>query len=198
MNSVQTVKLTHLSQMHALPLGVKPLPEIVEAIVNSQIKVANYITKHPEAFVFLEGLTENWTGVPTDLMTHVVTKVIFPKGLPEDVAKLNSLQKDFLSNIDGEGSVRILNRFGALKSMYRTISPEENKIIHSKIVEAKTFEDALIHINEPRERAAMESIKAVLKDNPHIKEVILVFGGGHDFSRFCNEFGFEHEKVNCH
>jgi hypothetical protein len=196
MNSVQAVKLTHLGQMHALPFGLKPLPETVEAIVNSQIKVANYIKNHPEAIVFLEGLTENWTGVPNGFMTHVVTEMLFPMGLPEDAAKLNSLQKEFLSAKNGEGSVRILNRLGALKSMYRTISPEESTIIDSKIFEAKTLEEASIYMNEPREKAAMDSIKEVLKDNPHVKEVILVFGGSHDFSPYCGEYGFEHEKVN--
>ncbi len=140
MNSIQTVKLTHLGQMHTIPFGIKPLPETVEAIVNS----ANYIKKHPEAFVFVEGLIENWTGVPNDSMTYVVAKELFPKGLPEDAAKLNSLQKEFLSDKDGESSVRILNRLGALKSMYRTISLEESKINHFKVFESKTFEEASI------------------------------------------------------
>lgn len=189
MNAVQPVKIIHLGQANILPFGVEPCHEVAERIVNSQIKVANYIKKHPEAIVFLEGFVVNWSGIPDDSMTYEVAR-LFPNGLPEDADKLTLPQKKFLS--EKAGAVTILNRLGQLKSIYRTISPEESKINHSKLFET---EDSF-YMYESRERAAMASIQEVLKDNPSIKKVILVFGNAHDFSPYCHKYGFEHKKIS--
>lgn len=127
--------------------------------------------------------------VPQDSLMLPV-KFLFPNGLPTDVAKLSSLQKEYLSGKDGEGAVMTMVRLGELKSVYRTISPEESEIIDSKI-----FEGKFSFIYEPREMAAMKCIQETLKHNAHIKDLILVFGSSHDFSRYCINYGFQHEKV---
>jgi hypothetical protein len=183
------IKLIHLGQSHKLPFNYKASPEYVEQMVASQIKVATYIKNHPNALVFLEGLTESFWGIPGGGLTRAA-KILFPDGLPDDAAKLNSLQKDYLYN--GEDAVRTMNRLGDLKSMYRTISPKQSKFVDSRISKGEW-----IHIFGTREIAAMESIKEVMKKNPDKKEVILVFGDAHDFSKHCLKYGFQHEKVSC-
>lgn len=182
------IKLTHLGQAHKLPFNYTAGPEYVEKMIESQIKVANYIKNHPDALVFLEGLTESFSGIPEGMFT-LSTKMIFPTGLPDDAAKLNSLQKDYLYN--AEEAVRTMNRLGELKSMYRTISPEQSKVVDSLISDGDWS-----HMIGTREVAAMECIKEVLEKNPDKKEVILVYGDAHDFSKYCSDFGFQYEKIS--
>lgn len=183
------IKLTHLGQCHKPPFNYTAGPEYVEEMIESQIKVANYIKNHPDALVFLEGLTESFSGIPEGVFT-LSAKMIFPTGLPDDAAKLNSLQKDYLYN--AEAAVRTMNRLGELKSMYRTISPEQSEVVDSLISDGDWS-----HMFGTREVAAMECIKEVLEKNPDKKEVILVYGDEHDFSKHCLDYGFKHEKISC-
>lgn len=90
------IKLTHLGQLHRCPFDSRVTPEVIELVATSQIKVANYIKAHPKALIFLEGLTESYTGIPGDRLTSVV-KIIFPSGVPASVGALNQLQKKILT-----------------------------------------------------------------------------------------------------
>lgn len=206
---MNTVKLTHLGQMHRLPFGIKPSPEIANQIVESQIKVANYIKEHPNALVFQEGQTENLLSVPFNDMTFFVRDILFPQGIPDDISKMNAMQKEFLSTY-GESMAPTLLRMGELKALYRTNTPKEFNAIHREAQEGylkalmgpkeEAEERSLRAVikNSPKvERAAMECMQEVLKHNPNAKEVIIVFGDKHDFSMLCKEYGFEHEKISC-
>lgn len=183
------MKLTHLGQTHQLPFGYKASPEFIEKMVESQIKVANYIKSHPNALVFLEGLTENYSGIPDEMLSFTA-KMIFPNGLPDNVVELNLLQKKFLYDFDG--SVRVMNFLGELKNIYRTITPEQSAIVDFKISEGDYN-----HIFTTREKAAMDCIQEVVKENSAIKEVIVVYGDVHDFAQHCRAYGFEHTKFSC-
>lgn len=186
------IKLTHLGQCHKLEFGLEPSPEIIEEIVESEIKVANYIKAHPDAFVFLESLTENYNGAHLGYSSSVA-KITFPNGLPDEAAKLNSQQKNFLSKC--QGAVRTMNNLGELNTIYRTITPEQSELIDSRI--GRGDYTAML---APRERAAMDSIVEVLKEKNEVDgetEVILVFGDAHDFTGYCREYGFVHEKISC-
>lgn len=182
------IKLTHLGQIHKLPFGYNASPKHIEETVKCQIKVANYIKSHPKAFVFLEGLTESYSGIPRDEMSSIV-RTYFPDGLPDDAAKLNKLQQDMLYDF---GAVRTMNYLGELKSMYRTISPEQSAIVDSRIASGD-WSDMLT----TREKAAMESVQEEMKKNYDLEEAILVYGDFHNFSEHCQEYGFEYEKVKC-
>lgn len=194
---VSEIKLTHLGQAHKLPFNLTASSEYVEHVMESQIKVSNYIKNHPDALVFLEALTESFSGIPEDEFT-VIAKMLFPDGLPDDAAKLDSFQKDYLYN--EEAAVRTMNRLGEVKSMYRTISPEQSKVVDSLTPDddwSHLSEDDWSHIDGIKELAAMECIKEVLEKNPDKNEVILVYGDAHDFSKHCLDYGFQYEKISC-
>lgn len=138
-----TIKLIHLGWMHALPFAAEETTsEYFEDMVKSQIKVANYIKNHPNSLVFLEGLTESYSGIPSNTF---VARMLFPDGLPDDAAKLSSLQKKYL--YDMEDAVRTMLYLGELKSIHRTISPEQAEVVDIRV----------------REKAAVECIQEELK-----------------------------------
>ena len=60
------MKIIHLGQLHKKPFGHKPTKEFLECVVDSQLKVIEYIKTHPDMPVLHEGLSENYQGVSHD------------------------------------------------------------------------------------------------------------------------------------
>lgn len=182
------VKLTHVGQFHKV-LGQHSIDEkILNGVVESQIKVANYIKSHPKAIVFLESWYDNYSSSDMGPMKFIAWK-IFSGKLPDDISKMDLQQKEFLYEM---GAVITMIYLDELKKVYRTISPSQSELVDSRIAQGD-----LSYMYKPRELAAMDSVKEVLESNPEIKEVILVFGSDHDFSKHCMDYGFQHEKVDC-
>ena len=186
---MNTIQITHLGQSHRLPGDLQPSPEILELVVDSQLKVANYIKEHPNALVFKEGLIENQFGI-NEHEVSFLAKFLFPHGLPNDSSKLSSEKKEFIYNM---GAVGIMNCLGELTTIYKTRTPEENADIEFLI--DKGEDHRLILAFE--EKSAMNCIQKVLKKKTNVNEVILVYGDFHNFESYCGELGFKYEKICC-
>jgi hypothetical protein len=87
------MKIIHLGQLHKKPFGHKPTREFLDCVVDSQLKIIEYIKTHPTIPVLHEGLDVNLQG--GNFLETVKARAIFPNGIPEKSA-LNKAQKEYL------------------------------------------------------------------------------------------------------
>lgn len=180
------LKVIHLGQVH--PRRNRNLTDShIKRVLNSQIKVAQYILKHPNTLVFVEGLAENYLS-PASEEFQIRAKKLFPEGLPDNPNDLNLFQKYYLYTWR---AVRVLFYLGLINSLFRTTTQIEKELV-VKHVEAGEQN----YIFGPREKIALNHIEEVTKRSPQ-KRVILVFGNAHDFSEECNLHLFAYEKISC-
>jgi hypothetical protein len=185
------MKIIHLHQQHKLPFGIKPIPEVIDATVQSQFMVAQEIKKRPRCPVLVEGLFEDVSDADSLKLSQVV-KIIFPRSFPTDFNDLTPLQKNLLYD---KGAVLTLFYLGEIPSIYKSIHKEA-----SEAIERQISEGFYAQIFKPRETEAIACAKeAAIK---HFKKldgstVIIVFGGGHDFKPYCDEERFEYEVIKC-
>ncbi len=187
--------LIHLGQVHKIP-GKVP-DEFRKAVVNSQIKIVEYLRKEKIVAVIAEGLFEDANPAlfkalddPAKVNMLGVAKLIFPKGIPADLSKLSDLQKEFLYE---NGAAMSMWFTGELKEVYRSIRPEASKAIDAKIAAAgekkygkawpvmigkdKELSDLIF---KQRDEAALEEVARVQKTGA--LKIALIFGQAHDFS----------------
>lgn len=120
------VEAIHLGQLHSN--GPNPDPKFFDAVVRSQLKIADALRYAPSANVILESLTDDLTqplyallsqgGAGTDL---AYAKRTFPNGLPKTIEECNKEQRKFLYNY---GSVRALYYLGEVRHVRAAIDPQ--------------------------------------------------------------------------
>ncbi len=148
-----SVRIIHLGQRHSSEFDKHDLKN-KDYVIESQLKIANYIKEHPNALVFVEWQTKNCN--KSNNFKSSCFSSIFPNGIPENSAELNKLQKGILADILAPNLMRSI---GKLDDVYKVISAKQSAIIHTEIRKNNyTF-----LFNEVREKAAMKSIKKILK-----------------------------------
>lgn len=198
--------VVHLPQEHWVP-DYHDDQDTIDRVARSQFEIAHSILKDKRA-VFYESLyadltIEDVTTGPSPTMTDAAI-MIFPEGLPNDFAKLNPLQREFLAKEGGAKMLLYLGKVDRLRKVYQT--QEQSDAIDQKIsTQSKKYggisnalkaKDPVILdlIFKQREAAAATEITSYLKANPG-KKTTVIFGGLHDFS---DEFPRGFERARCH
>lgn len=176
-------KVLHIAQRH---YSSRYGYEQIEGVWKSQVKIVKELQKRPEVAVFMESLAEtshNYQGFYTELVN-----IIFPAGIPNQERDWSPLQKKFLAE---RGAPRILHYLGILPTLYRAINPVLSERIDKEI--KKGLDAGLSPLKEPlkslifdtRDKALAEEVKKffMIPENKN-REVIVIFGAAHDFSRY--------------
>lgn len=179
------MRIIHLGQLHKKPFGHRPTKVFLECVVDSQLKIIEYIKAHPNTPVLHEGLSQNYEAASHD--DKLKARIIFPNGIPEKSA-LSIVQKEYLYE---KGGVFALYYLGELEKIYKAIHPEISRVIDQGVANGN-----LSLILEPRQREAILCAREVMASISGIKSVILVFGDSHDFQRYSSEYPLEFAKVS--
>ena len=103
-----------------------------EEISKSQFLILKEIEKNPNALVFLESHTEDYTpelllNNKTIKLLSEIAKMFFPEGkIPEDYSQLTNMQKEFLREYGGALTAYFM---GVIDTVHRSISPSNCKEI---------------------------------------------------------------------
>lgn len=184
------IHMFHITQAHKLPFGMKPEPEYIETVIQSQLNVAQAIKEHKNRPVLVEGLHEDAFFDP-DNEFNKAAKMIFPQGLQRNSKELTSLQREFLYS---NGAAFTMLYLGEIPRLYKSIHKEASDVIDQQI-SSGDFEK----IFSPREKEAIDCVKEAASkqsDNPNKTTVLLVYGGGHNFDSYCKLENFDCEVIN--
>ena len=185
------MKLIHLAQVHKNPYNEAKIDsgEFNEC-VSSQLKIANYLIRYPLCHVIAEGVIDtSLVGLNAKASAaKVYLNKIFPTGFPEAPEELTDMQKKLLYSF---GASFIMFGLGKIK-LHRSTSPQFEKLY----IESSTHWSPLdhIHLFEEREKEAMTCIQEIIFDEEP-NEMILIYGGAHDFSSYCDKLGYQYERI---
>ncbi len=210
--------IINLAQAHPHPEGFeyyKDKPEALREVLVSQLQVAEEIMKliqealkdlgkksgtvgldkGLDIYVFLEGLSETLTpDYPGYLQDKKTTSLLFPDGLPKsaDVDSMSKEQQKFLVQYRSTGVLFLL---GYLSQLHPTIPKELAEGIIQKIQAGEINDELIDLVVEGRSRMALWLIQEFFGDE--FVNAILVFGAGHDLSKYCEDLGYELRRIDC-
>lgn len=123
--------------------------------------------------------------------------------MPEDLKTLNSLQKEFITEI---GGAKTLYYLGEIETLHATTTKENAEITDNYVtpIIEKFGEKALgclIHFDSETHKIIMEQredmvVDLVKKLDPSYKKALIVFGAGHNFSDNFEKKGLKHSYVH--
>ena len=188
------ISISHIKQMHSIGDTRFLSPVDYEKIAFSQYNVAEAILqnqKESKSIVLVEGLTQDLTPLEMSITKADDAQYIFPHGLPKTYSELDDQQKYFLVTVGGPYTLYYLH---LLPNLYKTLTPEEDNEIRSKLEydNPSKMLSKIYHadgsmtkeydklINKKRELSALKlAVQAAIEtENPNI---LLVFGDAHDF-----------------
>lgn len=179
-----------------------------EEVSKSQFKIAKYIEKNSNLPVFSEQIDTNISlrDLSSEQLQKVASEVLkntFNSGLPQSYSDLTLDEKRRLFSSGGD-LVQLL--LGKIDTLYKVVPNREvqdvifkevtDSLIKNPIAESDSgffSKDSEVYklIYDKRERLALNEINNYFDKNPHQKEVILIYGGAHDFSRYPELFPSE-------
>ncbi|BCA94874.1 hypothetical protein TUM19329_12350 [Legionella antarctica] len=185
------MRIIHIAQLHKIPFINKPTKEVFDRVIQSQLKVAQEIKKHPHHFpVVVEGLSKNLKDASFSGMSNYL-KMRFPSGLPTNSNELNQKEKEFIYEY---GAALTLFILGEIPSIYKSIHKEAHEVIRTEISNGN-FQN----IFAPREEEAIKCIKeTAINHFGKIDDstVIIVFGAKHNFKPYCIRENFDLEVID--
>ncbi len=185
----------------------KDKPDALREVLVSQLQVAEEIMKliqealkkdgaaGLDIYVFLEGLFETLTpDYPGYLQDQKTAFLLFPEGLPKsaDVDSMTEAQQKFLVKYRSPGVLFLL---GYLTQLHPTIPKELAESILQKIQAGEINDELIDLVVEGRSRMALWLIQEFFGDE--FVNAILVFGAGHDLSKYCEDLGYELRRIDC-
>jgi len=185
----------------------KDQPDALREVLVSQLQVAEEIMKliqealkksgtaGLDVHVFLEGLFETLTpDYPGYLQDQKTASLLFPEGLPQsaDVDSLTEAQQKFLVTYRSSGVLFLL---GYLSQLHPTIPKELAESILQRIQAGEINDELIDLIVEGRSRMALWMIQEFFGDE--FVNAILVFGAGHDLSKYCEDLDYELRRIDC-
>ncbi|CAM2952033.1 Uncharacterised protein [Legionella steigerwaltii] len=155
-----------------------------DEIAASQFAVAQYIIKHPDTAVVLEGLSHELSAElinPDDPVVQEVRKHFDHTTFDKDFIELTPEQKKLLA--DKFGAMVVLY-VGLLDKIYPSIRPETAKVLHQAIKDIgddyERLRDVADDFQKIRESEALTlSVEAAEKSNK--TAVLLLYGAEHRF-----------------
>lgn len=190
----ESLKIFHLTQRHKVEGGSAKGKELA---THSQYNIAKYISIHNKIPVVVEGINEDSKNICATRKDDCdfARNIVFPNGLPQKYEELNFLQKSTIYEMGGPVTLLYL---GIIPALYGAIDEHNGNIANEKLERLSTREFLATFRRDPnwdnREALAIEFCKKAAKKHygdTHNKEVILVFGGDHDFTSECNKQGFK-------
>ncbi len=208
------IEILHVAQTHRDALrtldehkangGTGAARNLLDMVVQSQLKVAQLIKKHPNTPVVSESCGRTLSYPLTDevsIQIHKKIKEIYSQGMPEKLESLTDVQKRLLYEY---GAPFLLFFLGQIKTLYRS-SNEDGEVANamkhmSSVKDSDNYNELLDILDEPREKEAIQhAIEAIylddLKNNttnlPNHqllnRQVLLVYGSAHNFKRHCTK-----------
>lgn len=181
MDSHKTIHLTHVKQIHLPPhVNIAEInPSDFEKVAYSQFQVAQAILDNPNALVLKESLYEDYTPeLSLQNQNSAKAKALFPEGSFTDYGKLNGEQKNYLARRSGAVTLYDL---GILSAVYKTLEKyQDNKIKQILLLSSGDYEKT----DPIRESLAITQVQLAAKKSASQEvEVLLIFGGKHDFTK---------------
>lgn len=190
-------------------------------LADSQLRVAKYIEKNPNTPVFTEQATETLTfktKAPAEVEKAIKPyRELFPNGLPPQTQQLTVEQKGKLANLGGEYIMLMLQKTEAIHKVVenqalqnkmkeeaagiarqaKALIELEKKATDPAVKAAqqekikKLEADYMKVTYDQRELLTLNEINKFFAANPKQKDVILIYGRNHDFSRHPSKFPSE-------
>ncbi|ARG97507.1 hypothetical protein B6N58_07420 [Legionella micdadei] len=192
----RTVVITHIKMLHGAPkedmykhtdsMFTDSSQVLKTKIAASQFAVAQEILKHPQAVVVQEGL-DHERSYGNDEIGEEELSLFSKETFDNDFAKLTSQQREVLVK---HHAAPILCSLGLIPKVYPSIDPDTWSQLHEDIEAAKNNMEQLKETEQKwrplREAQAVDHCIKAAQD-AGMNDVLLVFGGGHDFSRIKTE-----------
>jgi hypothetical protein len=190
-------RILFLPQVHQSVVGDSPGVNAgsLEHVAQSQFKIAKFIERNSALPVFSEQVDTSFStrGVSAIQLSQVNQEYsnLFPQGLPDKYDDLTQDQKQKLAVAGGELTQLMLGKIDTL-----------NKVVPNRVIQDRIFSqisehfkrhpndgvkfDSVIYqlIFDKREMLALSEINHYFEQNAGQRDVILVYGSLHDFSRF--------------
>jgi hypothetical protein len=194
-------RITFLPQTHPVPNSQETsYSDEQESIARSQHQIAKYIDANPMP-VFSEQMTKKdvkWSDIPEVVRPKLVALMseIFPEGIPENFNDLSNLQKwKFVAN--GGELIELMRQ--KIERVHRVLEDAETADKVFSPFDAWLLKEDAKHLNPyppdirnivytNRERLALEQINKFFQAHPEEKDVILIFGGNHNFNLYPYSF----------
>ncbi|MCT4635112.1 MAG: hypothetical protein N4A31_02540 [Rickettsiales bacterium] len=188
-----TIEIIHLKQFHRIP-GIPEYDKqnnICNIVVKSQLNLAKYLERNNDIPVVSESLYDNINCENSSEMCAVTKQYIFPNGLPDSFEQLTHVQKAMLYEY---GAAITLTYAGVLPKTYPSIDKDNSDKIDNDFSKG-IYND----IFSTREKFAIENAKLAAQDyydDSTQGKVFIIFGGAHDFSKECDEFGYKISEID--
>lgn len=189
-------RILFVPQIHAsIASGkVEVTQEWADQTLSSQFRIAQFLQKNSSTPVFSEQIDTDVTlqtaSPQFKAMAQSARTDLFPQGLPGTLGAMTSEQKQFLMKAGGDAVSLIL---GTVPKLYRVV---ENKSVMDSLISRITtwiqqnpdvaeYPPQISNlIFQKRETLALEQIKRFFLRSPQTRDVILIFGEAHDFTRY--------------
>lgn len=196
------IEIIHLKQFHKI-LSIPEYDEqkeICDKVVKSQFELANYLANNNNAPVVLESLYDIIDCNNSYEMCSLTKEVIFSAGLPNSFEDLTYEQKAMLYEC---GAAITLTYMGVLPKTYPSIDRDSSDKIDAEATKL-AYEEIYLETTTTeyfgnREHFALDYAKLAAQDyygDSTQGKVFIIFGGAHDFSKECNEFGYKHSEID--
>ncbi len=189
-------RIIYLPQTHESVMGssVKVNEEGLDEISRSQFKIARYIGNNPGLPVFSEQ-------VDTDISVTMLSssrlapvgkeyEALYGKSIPATYEELTPTQKQKLARAGGELTQFMLRKIEKLHKVVPDAQTQDDLFrsisegLKNQTTGTVEFGSALYQlIFDRREILALTEINKYFKANPFQRDVVLVYGSIHDFSR---------------
>lgn len=192
-----TVKINFISQTHSHPLRSDEFLSWSDAdkfekgrgdlLIQEQLKIFKYLKSLPKKFIFIfvEGFEEGGLFVPADLDERYQEdfKRVFPNGIPIDIHRFSNEQKLLFYKLGAPTAFAIETKRAAL------LGTENQDIYKRALEELQRNHPDFSYALEQRETSALYAIVHHLEtldlpENIRPDEVILIFGGEHQFQDY--------------
>lgn len=195
-------RIIYLPQTHMSVVGGKQEISDVEELARSQFKIAKYLEKNPKLPVFSEQIDTTMTskGIPEEKFNEATKEYrdLFPNGIPATLDEMSADQKSKLGKSGGDLTQFMLRK---IETLNKTVPNRQiqNKLFADMTAHFKKYPNQVVKFGSPtyklifdkRELLALDEINNYFKKNPEQRDVVLIYGSIHDFSRHPKSFPSE-------
>jgi hypothetical protein len=202
----EKTQVIHVPMRHYRP-ETENSKTVTKAIAESQLRIAQFLSAHPNAEVFEEGTAidgSSWFGrllqrmsdAPSFKCASDTLQAMFPRGIPAKIEDTNEAQQELLSFC---GGARLLEAFGRLKQIHQGedawLNIKMNQKLESKLQsnpnDARIFSDPELRslAFDQREKFLVKKVREYLADHPKA-QVVILFGKVHDYSKYFTDLRF--------
>jgi hypothetical protein len=202
----EKAQVVHVPMRHYRP-ETENSKTVTRGIAESQLRIAQFLSAHPNTEVFEEGTAidgSTWFGrllqrisdAPSVKCSGDTLKAAFPRDVPQRIDETNEAQQALLSFCGGP---RLLEAFGKLKQIHQGedawLNIKMNQKLEPKLQSSpddpRVFSDPELRslAFDQREKFLVKKVREYLAEHPKA-QVVILFGKSHDFAKYFSDLRF--------